>query len=237
MPRFLGKRPNRRYQGEAPRDYKDRPEGVRIKHQAYRNSVQAYDKSGSVLRVETTITNPGAFQSYRSSQGDPDGPKSWRQMRKGVADMHRRAEVSQQCNQRYAEALASLDTSTPIIQLAAKVCRPARKNGRRYRALRPWSEQDRKLLESISDGGLAVEGFRNCDLATRLYGPKSAYRIQRGRISSKVSHRLRILRAHGLIRKSPKRRRYHMTSKGRQIVTALLQSQHATLQQLNALAA
>lgn len=111
VPRFLGKRPDRRYQGEAPRDYKDRPEGVRIKHQAYRNSVQAYDKSGSVLRVETTITNPGAFQSYRSSQGDPDGPKSWRQMRKGVADMHRRAEVSQQCNQRYAAALASLDTS------------------------------------------------------------------------------------------------------------------------------
>ena len=193
--------------------------------------------SSRLLRIETTITNPAAFTSYRSRQGDPHGPKSWRRMRKGVADMHRRAEVSQQCNERYAEALASLDTSTPIIQLAAKVCRPARKNGSPYRGLRPWSEQDRKLLESISDGEFVVEGFRNCDLAVRLYGSKPVDKTERGRIASKVSYRLRILRAHGLIRKLPKRRRYQMTTKGRQIVTALLQAHHATLQQLNALAA
>jgi hypothetical protein len=206
-------------------------------HRAYGNSVKVYDKGGTLLRIETTINNPGAFQSYRSREGDPEGPKSWRPMRKGVADMHRRAKVSQQCNDRYAEALASLDTSTPIRQLAAKVCRPARKDGTRYRALRPWSEQDRKLLESISDAALAVEGFRNRDLAARLYPSKLASQTERGRISSRVSYRLRILRAHGLIRKSPGRRRYHMTTKGRQIVTALLQTQHATLQQLNATAA
>jgi hypothetical protein len=235
--RFLGKRPDRRYQGEVVSDYKVRPEGVRVKHQAFGNSIKVYDKGGSLLRIETTINNPGAFQSYRPSEGDPDGPKSWRPMRKGVADMHRRAQISQQSNDRYADALASLDTSTPIGQLAAKVCRPARKNGTRYRALRPWSEHDQKLLESISDATLAVEGFRNRDLASRLYGSKSADRTERGRIASKVSYRLRILRAHGLIRKSPNRRRYHMTTKGRQIVTALLQAQHATLQQLNALAA
>jgi hypothetical protein len=235
--RFLGKRPDRRYQGEVVSDYKVRPEGVRVKHQAFGNSIKVYDKGGSLLRIETTINNPGAFQSYRPSEGDPDGPKSWRPMRKGVADMHRRAQVSQQSNDRYADALASLDTSTPIGQLAAKVCRPGRKNGTRYRALRPWSEHDQKLLESISDATLAVEGFRNRDLASRLYGSKSADRTERGRIASKVSYRLRILRAHGLIRKSPNRRRYHMTTKGRQIVTALLQAQHATLQQLNALAA
>ncbi len=235
--RFLGKRPTLKYQGEVISDYKDRPEGVRVKHQAYKNSVKVYDKGGSVLRIETTITNPAAFQSYHSSERDPEGPESWRQMRKGVADMSRRAEVSHQCNQRYADALASLDTSTPIIQYASKVCRPARKNGKRYRALRPWSEQDRKLLESISDGEFVVEGFRNCDLAARLYGSKPADPAERGRIASKVSYRLSILRGHGLIRKLPKRRRYQMTTKGRQIVTALLQSQHATLQQLNALAA
>jgi len=141
------------------------------------------------LRVETTINNPGAFQSYRSSEGDPEGPKSWRPMRKGVADMHRRAEVSRQSNDRYADTLASLDTSTPIGQLAA-----------------------------------------------RLYPSQSAGQTERGRIASRVSYRLRILRAHGLIRKSPGRRRYNMTTKGRQIVTALLQTQHATLQQLNATA-
>lgn len=187
--RFLGKRPDRRYQGE-------------------------------VL-----------------SESDPDGPKSWRPMRKGVADMYRRAEVSQQSNDRYAEALASLDTSTPVGQLAAQVCRPTRKDGTRYRALRPWSEQDRALLASISDGDFAVGGFCNGDLAALLYPPKSDDQAERGRIASKISYRLRILRAHGLIRKSPNRRRYHVTTRGRQIITSLLQAQHATLQQLNVLAA
>ena len=235
--RFLGKRPDRRYQGEVVSDYKDRPEGVRVKHQAFGNSVKIYDKGGSLLRIETTINNPGAFQSYRSSESDPDGPKSWRPMRKGVADMHRRAEVSGQSNDRYANALASLDTSTPIGQLAAKVCRPVRKNGTRYRALRPWSDQDRKLLESISDGKLAVAGFCNRDLARQLYPPADDDPAERRRIASKVSYRLRILRAHGLIRKSPNRRRYHVTTKGREIITALSRSQHITLQQLNATAA
>jgi hypothetical protein len=235
--RFLGKRPDPRYQGEVLSDYKDRPEGVRVKHQAYGNSIKVYDKGGSILRIETTINHPEAFQSYRASESEPDGPKSWRPMRRGVADMHRRAEVSQQANDRYAEALASLDTSTPLGQLAAEVCSPVRKNGKRHRALRPWSEEDRNLLEAISDGALAVEGFRNRDLASRLYPSKSDDPHQRGRIASKVSHRLRLLRAHGLIRKSPGRRRYHMTAKGRQIATALLQAQHVTLQQLNAVAA
>jgi len=235
--RFLGKRPDRRYQGEVISNYKDRPEGVRVKHQAFGNSVKVYDKGGSLLRIETTINNPGAFQSYRSREGDPDGQKSWRPMRKGVADMHRRAEVSGQSNDRYADALASLDTSTPIGQLAAKVCRPVRKDGTRYRALRPWSEQDRRLLESISDGKLAVGGFCNRDLARQLYPSADDDPAERRRIASKVSYRLRILRAHGLIRKSPGRRRYHVTTKGREIITALSRSQHITLQQLNATAA
>ncbi len=234
--RFLGKRPNRNYQGEVISDYKDRPQGVRVKHQAFGNSIKAYDKGGSLLRIETTINNPGAFQSYRSSEGDPNGEKSWKPMRKGVADMHRRAEVSGQSNNRYADALASLDTSTPIGQLAAKICRPVKKDGTRYRALRPWSAQDRQHLDSISDGKFTIAGFCNRDLAQQLY-PSSDDPIERRRIASKVSYRLRILRAHGLIRKSPGRRRYHLTTKGREITTALSRSQHITLQQLNALAA
>ena len=45
--RFLGKRPDRRYQGEVVSEYKDRPEGVCVKHRAFGNSVKVYDKGGS----------------------------------------------------------------------------------------------------------------------------------------------------------------------------------------------
>ena len=235
--RFLGKRPDRRYQGEVVSDYLDRPEGVRVKHLAFGNSIKVYDKGGSLLRIETTINRPGVFQSYRASQSDPEGEKSWRPMRKGVADMHRRAEVSQQSNDRYGEALASLDTTTPLGTLAAGVCRRVTKDGKKYRALRPWSEEDQKLLEVLSDASFTVSGFRNRDLATRLYRWAKDDPAARARIASKVSYRIRILRAHGVIRKSPGQRRYHVTTKGRDILTALCRSQHITLQQLNATAA
>ena len=235
--RFLGHRLYHNHEGQIISDYVDRPEGVCVKHRAMGNSIKVYDKGGSLLRIETTINKPDPYRSYRTSENDPDGPKAWRIMRRGVADMYRRAEVCQAANDRYAEALASLDTTTPVGTLAAKVCRPVRKKGRRYRAIRPYSDEDRTLLEAISDAKYATVGFCNRDLASRLYRRETADPAARGRLSSKVSYRLRILRSHGLIRKSPGRRRYHMTTKGRRIVTALLQSQHVTLQQLNALAA
>jgi len=235
--RFLGHRFYENHEGEIVSDYCSRPEGVCVKHRAMGNSIKVYDKGGSILRIETTINNPAAYRSYRCSEAEPDGEKQWRTMRRGVADMYRRAEVSQAANERYAEALAALDTTTPLGQLAAAVCRPTSKDRKRYRALHPFSAEDRALLEAISDGKHAAGGFCNRDLASRLYPTQSADKAARGRIASKVSYRLRILRAHGLIRKLPGQRRYHMTSKGRPIVTALLQVQHATLQQLNAIAA
>jgi hypothetical protein len=235
--RFLGHRLYENHEGEIVSDHQSRPEGVCVKHRAMGNSIKVYDKGGSILRVETTINNPAAYRSYRPSETDPEGDPQWRTMRRGVADMHRRAEVSQAANDRYAEALAALDTTTPLGQLAAAVCRPVSKEGKRYRAIHPFSAEDRALLEAISDGKHATAGFCNRDLASRLYPAKSADQAARGRLASKISYRLRILRAHGLIRKVPSQRRYHMTTKGRHIVTALLQVQHATLQQLNALAA
>jgi hypothetical protein len=235
--RFLGHRLYENHPGEIRSDYQARPEGVCVKHRAEGNSIKVYDKGGSILRVETTINHPEAYRSYRTSEANPKGTKQWRVMRRGVADLYRRAEVSQAANDRYAEALAALDTTTPLGQLAAQVCRPVSKKGKRYRALHPFSAEDRLLLEALSDGAYATEGFCNRDLATRLYPSKRTDPTQRNRLASKVSYRLRILRAHGMIRKLPGRRRYHITSRGRQIATALLQAQQATLQQLNALAA
>ena len=235
--RFLGHRLYENHEGQVVSEYRSRPEGVCVKHRAVGNSIKVYDKAGSILRIETTINHPAAYRSYRSSEAEPQGDKQWRVMRRGVADMYRRAEVSQAANDRYAEALAALDTTTPLGQLAATVCRRVSRDGKRYRALHPFSPEDRGLLEAISDGAYATGGFCNRDLAARLYPAKSPDATQRSRIASKISYRLRILRAHGLIRKSPRHRRYHMTLQGRQIATALLQAQHATLQQLNALAA
>ncbi|HSW51169.1 MAG TPA: hypothetical protein VLH09_13385, partial [Bryobacteraceae bacterium] len=68
-------------------DLKQRAEGIRVKHGVNRNTVKAYDKAftarGSILRFETTIHNGEDFRVFRPKEGDPDGPRSWRMMRRG----------------------------------------------------------------------------------------------------------------------------------------------------------
>ena len=92
-------------------------------------------------------------------------------------------------------------------------------------------------MESISSGDFTTDGFCNRDLARQLYPPTDNDPAQHRRNASTVSYRLRTLRAHGLIRKSPGQIRYHMTTKGREITTTLSRSQDIKLQQLNAIAA
>ncbi len=75
-------------------DMKTRPEGGRIKHRLGDNAIKMYDKQASVLRVETTINDARAFKTFRAPEGEPEAPKRWLPMRKGIADLHRRAQIS-----------------------------------------------------------------------------------------------------------------------------------------------
>jgi hypothetical protein len=146
---------------------------------------------------------------FRATQGDPQGAKAWRPLRKSVTDLRCRAEVSAQVNDRHAEALGSLDITIQLGELVAPICRPIRRKGTRYRALRPWSDHDRSLLAAVSRGQYVTDGFTNRDIAAHLYPRRDADKKQRSRIASRVSYRLRLLRTHGLIRKVKSQRRYH----------------------------
>jgi hypothetical protein len=127
--RFLGKavrdsgKVPHRHRHELSSNVRERLEGVRIKHWLNDNALKMYDK-GSVLRVETLLQEPRDFKVYRAKEGDPDGDKQWRQMRRGIADLHRRAEVSQAANERYLQALSAIHVTTPLRQLVEPLCRP-----------------------------------------------------------------------------------------------------------------
>ena len=58
------------------------------------------------------MNDPRDFKVLRPKQGDPHGKVQWRPLRRGVADMYRRAQVGQASNERYLDALAATDTST-----------------------------------------------------------------------------------------------------------------------------
>jgi hypothetical protein len=240
--RFLGQKipahghVDGRFKGEIVSDMRHRPEGIRIKHRVNTNSVKLYDKQGSVLRFETTINRPKDFKVYRPKEGDSRGERAWRPMRQGVADLHRRAKVSQAANDRYAEALAAVDISTPLGKQVAGLCQPAELSGRRLRALRPWSPEDFALLKTVNQGEFVINGLRNRDLRELLCEPTDSP-VERRRQSARISRQLRLLRAHGLLKKVPHTHRYQLTIMGRQTITALLTAHAASTQRLAELAA
>lgn len=240
--RFLGHkvqangRVHGNHQGEVLSSLKQRPEGLRLKHQANGNSVKLYDKQGSVLRVETTLNRPHQFRVYRASERDPEQKKRWQVLRKSVGDLHRRAAICEAINQRYLEALASVRAGQSAGEVAQAVCRPICKDGRRYRALNPWSAEDATLLQIISRGEWTVSGFRNRDVRAALYPGRAAVADLR-RQSGRVTRALARLRAHGIIKKISGSYRYQLTTRGRQIATAVLAAHQADIEKLIALAA
>jgi hypothetical protein len=239
--RFLGHRVTAEgrvpanFAAEVTSDLKHRPEGVRIKHRAGKNSVKLYDKQGSVLRVETTLNEVKGLKSYRTAADDPTGPRTWRPLRKGVAEMARRAELSQASNDRYLEALGTLPTDTPLSRAAGKLCRWVVVEGRRHRALNPLAPDDARLLEAVSRGEWLVIGFRNRDIRQILYGD-APDESGRRRMAARVTRLLGLLRGHGLIRKVPRTHRYLLTTEGTTVIPALLAANNATLQQLTSAA-
>ena len=236
--RFLGRRPEAwRFHGsDVLTTLRTRPEGIRIKHQLNRNSLKMYDKQESVLRVETTINDPRDFRVYRAKEGDSQGAKSWRGLRKGVSDLHRRAEISQKSNERYLEALAAVDHPQTLQETATPVCQPKKWQGRRVRGLQPFGDKDAALLQAIGRGEFALNGFRNRDLRLLLMGTSEVPVDEKRRQAGKITRLLRILRAHGIIRKVPKTHRYQVTERGRLIIVALSAAQQASTKQLAALA-
>src|SRR5204862_6644430 len=98
------------------------------KHSVNGNSVKLYDKAftavGSVLRAETTIHRGGEFRAYRGKEGDSKGEKSWRVLRGGVADLHRRAELSERAAERYLDALGEVEEQTTLQELLDRLGQP-----------------------------------------------------------------------------------------------------------------
>lgn len=225
---------SRRNGQEIKSDRRRGEEGVRVKHWLNENSLKLYDK-GSVLRSEVTINNVRDFRTWRASELNPRGKKTWRTMRRTVADVGRRAEVSRAACGRHLQALAAVEVKTPLGQPASKLCRVRKKAGRRYRALRPFGE-DLLILQAINRAEWTMSGFRNADLRKILF-PRGRGARQRKKNAAEMSRKLALLRAHGLIRKVPKRHLYHVTAKGRAAITALLAAQKANIEELVKMAA
>ncbi len=249
------------FNGTLQTDLKRHPEGERVKYRLNGNSAKFYDQAysavGSVLRgAETTINTVRDFRVYRlaigtrqapayrydkasellrpRSEGGPDDDLQWREMRKGIADLHRRAEVSQKTNERLLNALAKVDDTERVEELTAGIQKHSSWQGRRVRALRPWGE-DYALCQAILQGEFLINGFRNRDLQRLLYDHQAGSAQEQRSRSAAISRKLCMLRAHGLLQKVPRSHRYHVTARGQSILIAVLTTARSSVPQLNQL--
>jgi hypothetical protein len=236
--RYLGKKAPDQCPGAAQIDLRTRAEGSRLKFWYDSNSLKFYNKEGNdqnpiALRLENTINKVSSFKVFRVKEGeDPAASKSWQQMRKGVADLPRRAEIGQSINNRLAESLATVAEPSPLGQLLQSLGQPVFQDGkRRARALNPLTGNDGELLRALGNGNFLLQGFRNRDLRMALHGP-TADATERRKQSAAITRRLALLHAHGLIVKIPKTHRYQLSAQGKRVITALLAAHAANVTQL-----
>lgn len=214
--RFLGRRARCINSGEVKSSLQRRVEGVRVKHWVHENSIKMYDKQGSVLRIETTINNPRRFRVRRRMTRQ--SPFKWLSLRKGIADIRRRVQLSRAANERYLEALAVVGEPTPSHKLMDKVSVPVILERRRFRALRPVSPEDSRLFKALLDGKFLIQGIRNKDLRQLLW-PAAANQEQERCNASRVTRYMTLLKSHKLIYRVAKTNYYRITKLGHEVMT------------------
>ena len=138
---------------------------------------------------------------------------------------------------RYCCARGVVDDTSTREELTAVVERRIRWKGQPVRALHPFHPEDYALLQVVYRGEFNLTGFRNKDLQALLYAANPKTRPEQRRRSAAISRKLRLLRAHGLIRKRAHSHRYDLSSNGRIIISAILSAHRMTVQQINAAAA
>jgi len=177
------------------------------------------------------------FKVYRHAQGESKRtPKRRLSLRKGVADIPLRAQVSQDINHRFETQLATLQTNTSLQEVIAGLCKGRMQSGRRIRGL-DITGKDRGLLLALSDSSFELSGITNKALRQKLSGQMGFRHLTDKQLSAKVSRQLRLLRDQGLIRKYPRQRKYGLTTKGRQLTIAVPALLNASVKELMEIAA
>lgn len=129
-----------------------------------------------------------------------------------------------------------MDDSRRLEELIAGLQRPVTWKQRRVRALRPFSD-DYRLLETVNRGDLLINGFRNRDLQAMLYDTPTDSPSEKRRRSAAISRKLRMLRAHGIIRKISHTHRYLVAPEARTILIAIITTARISTNQINKLQA
>lgn len=206
--------------GEIVSDLRHRYQGYRIKFKINNNQVKMYDK-GNNLRIEVTINNPKDFKILKTKEktvGDETIQiKKWVPMGKSIANLYRYVEVSRSITKRYMEALPEIGLDKVPVREIEAISAPREVNGRRYSGFNLLSKETASLFHAMASGDFIINGFDNKRIRDRVYPDSDSPKT-----TNKTTRLFSKLKAHGIIKKVPKKNRYYLTSRGRSIINAVL---------------
>jgi hypothetical protein len=219
---FMGRKLDGRFKGEYKAEIKCRHEGIRIKHWFNKNAIKMYNKHPLLLRIETVINRPREFKVRRYGRIKGKKVLEWFAMSKRVRNLARYAEVSLQANKRYLQGLSVVTDLSIYVGQIDRLCEPVIAKKHRSRGLNPLSSKQTALFKAVMNGSHAIHGFTIRDII-RVAGisvPTDA--LERHRLSARLYRQLALLRAHSLIAKFPRSRRWRVTHKGHAFMSAAL---------------
>lgn len=210
---FLGRKLHGNYQQEMGNRYNVRLEASRIKHSMGKCSIKMYDKFQKILRIETTTNDVSCFQHYLTVE-HRNGAKTlkYAPMKKNIYSLKPLKKKLKASNRRYLEFISAFKLNTDGREKLNNLSQSKSDNGRNFKGINFFDNDDLKLLLSIVRGEFLINGFRNKNLRC-FYKDKS---------SSQISRILKRLRLHRLVRKVAGCHKYYVTALGKQVVCAAL---------------
>lgn len=206
--------------GEITSDLRHRYQGYRIKFKINNNQIKMYDK-GNNLRIEVTINNPKDFKVLKTKENDETGEiietKEWVPMGKSICNLYRYVEISKSITKRYMEALPTIDIEEVSLKELEKISSKVEVNNRNYSGFNLLQKDTLSLFQEIANGKYLINGFTNKMIRKNLYEDYDSKKN-----INKTTRLLSKLKAHGLIKKVPRKNKYYLTSSGRKITDNLL---------------
>lgn len=217
---FFGRKLHGNYQDAMGNKLDKRWLGTRLKHQMGPVSLKLYDKFNLILRIETTV-NDLTFFDQRRQVHHRDGTTTiqWAPMKKTIYSLPPLQETLHAVNQRYLKFLSEIDLPWLGVKKLHQLTATHLDHNHRYKGFNLLSEEDSSLLRLLLAGEFVIQGLTNKQLRTKLVDKSSA----------QVSHLLKRLRVHGLLKKVSRSFRYYLTDFGRQVATLALTLQHVVI--------
>jgi hypothetical protein len=215
---LFGRQITRRYRGKLETVLERRNEGHPVLRAYYRTSlVKQYEKAETLLRTETCINDPYHLDVGRRLENLP-------------TLVERMAET----NRRFLDAQAELLASTVDQGELARLAQPVYVGRRRVPGLRLQDDRLIRLLDVLLHPGTFVADWTTRDVLARL--------VARHRLTdadyrpSQLRYDLGKLRAHGLVERLGRSRRYRLTARGLKLGVLLVKLRTRLLGPLTTLA-